>query len=131
MHAIQNAKEKRPIVLTTNLDYFRCLYIAILSIVLENGQISTWLEDRQPTESPEITTEELYGYVELELAASKAKLNNLKCYWSTKTFYGKDDFRRVMQRECFLKIKSYLQPDPGYPHGEAVLDPMWMPREKI
>lgn len=39
------------------------------------------------TETNEMSIELLFAYVGLEIAASIPKLNSLKDYWSTKTFY--------------------------------------------
>lgn len=47
----------------------------------------------------------MYGYVGLELEASKTKNNNIKDDWYPETFYGQDDFRWVMLRAKFLEIR--------------------------
>lgn len=79
-------------------------------------------------EKDEIKIEELYAYVGLEIATSLLKLNYLKKYWSSKLFYGHDDFKRFLSRERFLKIRALFQLYTRYIQEEAVLDPIWHSR---
>lgn len=67
----------------------------------------------------------MYGYVGPELAAPITEPHNLKDYWYTKTVHGQDDFRRVMPRDIFLKIRALIQLYQASSHEEAEIDPPW------
>lgn len=56
-------------------------------------------------EMSEISIEESYPYVGLEIAGSITRLNCLKDYWSSKTFCGQEDFRKITGRDMFLNIQ--------------------------
>lgn len=76
----------------------------------------------QNTEINEISIEKLYDYIGLEITTSGTGHNCLQIYWGPKTFYGQEDFPKILRRDRFLKLLAIIPIYPGYGLEEAVLD---------
>lgn len=70
-----------------------------------------------------------FAYFGLELGSSLIQYNDLDEYWKNNMFQGHADFKRVMSRDDFLRIRGHLKlRPPAYSHDGAIHDPLWHSR---
>jgi hypothetical protein len=80
-----------------------------------------------------ISQEQFMAYIELEIAMSFVKLNQVRDYWTDKIFFQQKDFQSVMPRNLFQDIcGSVMLHDPDlYNHNIASADPLHLSRNLL
>lgn len=71
-----------------------------------------------------LRTDELDAFIVLEIVTSLMNSNDLNDYWCSKLFFGNEEFKRVIGRDLFLKIRSSLKLYPTYNNDTTFLDPL-------
>jgi hypothetical protein len=134
LHLHQHAKVKA--IIESNVDVERKLlhlfmtksfFAAVLKWMNKKLSLSPQSRGRRVDKFSE---DELFAYVELELAMSVIRYNDIGQYWSTKVLEGHAAFRNTMSRNKFELIRSLLSfyDRESYDANLSSLDPLWHSR---